>query len=85
MVIKANSDLSIKNYQISCEKILLPGILTIPSNAESVVAFAHGSGSGRLSKRNQYVANVLQNAGVATFQFDLLNETEAVDEKKSLI
>jgi putative phosphoribosyl transferase len=82
MVIKANSELSIKNYQIPCEKILLPGILTIPSNAESVVVFAHGSGSGRLSKRNQYVANVLQNAGVATFQFDLLNETEAVDEKK---
>jgi hypothetical protein len=52
MVIKANSELSIKNYQIPCEKILLPGILTIPSNAESVVVFAHGSGSGRVKEIN---------------------------------
>lgn len=82
MVIKTNSESSTKSYQIACEKILLPGILTIPSNAESVVVFAHGSGSGRLSKRNQYVAKVLENAGLATFQFDLLNETEAIDKKK---
>lgn len=82
MVIKANSESTTKSYQIPCDKILLPGILTIPSNAESVVVFAHGSGSGRFSARNQYVAKVLQDAGLATLQFDLLTETEAADQRK---
>ncbi|NBR06367.1 MAG: alpha/beta hydrolase [Planctomycetes bacterium] len=82
MVTQSNSEASKKDYEIPCDKTFLPGTLTIPSNAESVVIFAHGSGSGRLSVRNQYVAKVLQNAGLATFQFDLLNETEALDQQK---
>ena len=82
MVTQSNSEASKKDYEIPCDKTFLPGTLTIPSNAESVVIFAHGSGSGRLSVRNQYVAKVLQNAGLATFQFDLLNETEVLDQQK---
>ena len=38
--------------------------------------FAHGSGSGRHSPRNKYVAEVLQDAGIATLLIDLLTEEE---------
>jgi len=60
----------------------LGGILRVPPGAVGVVAFAHGSGSGRLSPRNQFVANVLQEAGLATFLLDLLEEPEADDRTK---
>ena len=48
----------------------------------AVVLFAHGSGSGRKSPRNQYVADVLQNAGLGTLLIDLLEEEEASDRSK---
>lgn len=60
----------------------LEGLLAIPPGATGVVAFAHGSGSGRLSPRNQYVAGVLQEAGLATLLLDLLEEEEADDRRK---
>jgi putative phosphoribosyl transferase len=41
-----------------------------------MVLFAHGSGSGRLSPRNNYVAGVLRGRGIATLLFDLLTEVE---------
>jgi dienelactone hydrolase len=44
-----------------------------------VVAFAHGSGSSRFSPRNNYVAEALQDAGLATLLFDLLTDDEAKD------
>ena len=59
----------------------LPGILTIPKESKGVVVFAHGSGSSRLSPRNQHVAQVLQEAGLATLLFDLLDEVEAEDRR----
>jgi len=59
----------------------LPGTLTIPSDAVGAVAFAHGSGSGRFSPRNQFVAEVLQHGGLATLLFDLLEEQEADDRR----
>jgi putative phosphoribosyl transferase len=46
-----------------------------------VVSFAHGSGSGRLSPRNNFVAQVLQEAGIATLLADLLEEDEALDRR----
>jgi dienelactone hydrolase len=55
---------------------LLRGSLGLPQSAAGVVAFAHGSGSGRHSPRNQYVANVLNDAGLATLLLDLLTEHE---------
>lgn len=59
----------------------LDGILTVPANAQGIVLFAHGSGSSRLSKRNQYVANILNDASIATLLFDLLTaEEEGIDE-----
>lgn len=57
----------------------LPGHLTIPAEADSVVVFAHGSGSGRHSPRNQFVAKVLQEAGLGTLLFDLLTPQEEAD------
>lgn len=54
------------------------GILTIPSDATKIVLFAHGSGSGRFSSRNQFVARVLQEHHVATLLMDLLTPKEAV-------
>jgi dienelactone hydrolase len=57
-------------------KIVLEANLSIPKNAQGVVIFAHGSGSSRHSPRNRYVAQVLQNEGIATLLIDLLTEEE---------
>lgn len=60
----------------------LNGILTIPVDRAAVVAFAHGSGSGRFSPRNQFVARVLEENGLATLLLDLLADEEADDREK---
>ncbi len=66
--------------KIPIGEIMLEGNLIIPENAKGIVLFAHGSGSGRFSPRNQYVAATLQKAGIATLLIDLLTEEEeAVD------
>lgn len=54
----------------------LRAILVIPQNAIGIVVFAHGSGSGRLSPRNQFVASFLQQNGLGTLLVDLLTEEE---------
>ncbi|HKJ87246.1 MAG TPA: dienelactone hydrolase family protein [Gammaproteobacteria bacterium] len=54
----------------------LDGELVVPDGAAGLVVFVHGSGSSRLSPRNNYVARVLQGAGMATFLFDLLTASE---------
>ncbi len=46
------------------------------------MAFAHGSGSGRVSPRNQFVARHLQAGGFATLLLDLLEQNEAEDRRK---
>jgi dienelactone hydrolase len=44
------------------------------------VLFAHGSGSSRHSPRNQFVARILNEAGLGTLLFDLLTpDEEAID------
>lgn len=57
----------------------LPGHLAMPEGATSVVVFAHGSGSSRHSPRNQFVATVLNQAGLGTLLFDLLTQEEERD------
>ena len=57
----------------------LEGILCIPDRASGIVVFAHGSGSGRLSPRNNRVACFLQDGGMATLLLDLLTQDEAAD------
>jgi putative phosphoribosyl transferase len=60
----------------------LEGDLTIPLAAQAIVLFAHGSGSSRYSLRNQFVAGVLNNKGIATLLVDLLNQEEKrIDEE----
>ena len=54
----------------------IEGNLIIPIGARGVVLFAHGSGSGRFSPRNQYVAKVLNGAGIGTLLIDLLTKEE---------
>jgi putative phosphoribosyl transferase len=71
-----------REIEITSGKQKLRGILLVPPNAKGVVAFAHGSGSGRFSPRNQFVARVLQEAGFATLLLDLLEETESKDRRK---
>jgi dienelactone hydrolase len=58
------------------------GGLTVPEGAGAAVVFAHGSGSGRLSPRNQRVARTLQRAGLGTLLIDLLEEDEADDQSR---
>lgn len=52
------------------------GMLELPANVQSIVLFAHGSGSSRHSKRNTYVARVLQKNGIGTLLMDLLTPEE---------
>ncbi len=61
----------------------LRGLFARPAAARGVVVFAHDSGSGRLSPRNQYVAAVLQDAGFATLLFDLLTAEEEWNERET--
>ncbi len=58
------------------ETIFLEGDLRIPQNSAGLVVFVHGSGSGRLSPRNQSVAKKLNKDGLATLLFDLLTMSE---------
>ena len=54
----------------------LEGYLSLPTAATGAVVFAHGSGSSRHSPRNRYVADVLNEGGLATLLIDLLNADE---------
>lgn len=57
----------------------LLGTLHVPEGSCALVAFAHGSGSSRLSPRNRAVANAFNMRGVATLLFDLLTAPEEAD------
>ncbi|MCC7023005.1 MAG: dienelactone hydrolase family protein [Thermomicrobiales bacterium] len=60
----------------------LEGAITLPSTPQGIIVFAHGSGSSRHSPRNQYVAQVLQEAGLGTLLMDLLTrEEELIDQR----
>ena len=59
----------------------LEGLLTVPEKAKGLVIFAHGSGSGRFSPRNNQVARRLQESGFATLLPDLLKEGEERDRR----
>jgi pimeloyl-ACP methyl ester carboxylesterase len=65
--------------EVRIPPIGLPGILHVPSDASACVAFAHGSGSSRLSPRNIAVAQALNARGIATLLFDLLTPKEESD------
>ena len=59
----------------------LEAILGVPEMAIGIVIFAHGSGSGRLSPRNNYVARRLRESGLATLLLDLLTPDEEANRR----
>jgi len=61
---------------IQLGKVTLRGQIDVPEGATGIVLFAHGSGSSRLSPRNQLVARILRSGGLATLLFDLLSQEE---------
>jgi putative phosphoribosyl transferase len=69
--------------QIPIGSSSLSGDLDIVDGMQGVVLFAHGSGSGRHSPRNRYVAKVLREAGLGTLLFDLLTEDEEVIDEQT--
>jgi len=71
-----------RSVTIKVENALLDGCLVVPTRAQGVVVFAHGSGSSRHSPRNRYVASMLNQAGYATLLMDLLTlQEERVDQR----
>jgi pimeloyl-ACP methyl ester carboxylesterase len=62
--------------EIAFGELRLQALLGVPAEAEGLVIFAHGSGSGRLSPRNSRVAAALREAGLATLLLDLLTHDE---------
>ncbi len=66
--------------KIPVGNVNVEGILTLPASAKGVVLFAHGSGSGRFSPRNQYVAKEFNKAGIGTLLFDLLTAQEEQED-----
>jgi putative phosphoribosyl transferase len=81
MTTKAKAILEEREVEVEAGRRKLQGILAVPAGARSIVVFAHGSGSGRLSPRNQFVARSLQAGGLATLLVDLLEEDEADDRR----
>lgn len=64
-------------------EISIKGLLFIPKDAVTIVVFAHGSGSGRFSSRNQFVAQYLTEKGLAILLLDLLSEEEEVVDNET--
>lgn len=62
--------------RIPVNAVQLEGALAVPEQAQGLVVFAHGSGSGRFSPRNTFVARILREAGLGTLLPDLLTQEE---------
>jgi len=67
---------------ILVQNVELKGNLEIPKDSDSIVVFAHGTGSDGKSRENIFVASELNKLGVATLLFDLLSEKESKDSEK---
>ncbi|HWH92254.1 MAG TPA: dienelactone hydrolase family protein [Baekduia sp.] len=68
--------MTLRQLELSIGGVILHGDLGLPPEPRGLVIFAHGSGSGRHSPRNQAVARVLEDAGCATLLSDLLADEE---------
>jgi putative phosphoribosyl transferase len=77
----APSAYSARSCEVSIGPLGLGGVLGVPDESKGIVLFAHGSGSGRFSPRNGFVARALREAGFATLLLDLLLEEEALDRR----
>jgi dienelactone hydrolase len=72
-----------REVRVAAGAATLEGNLGVPEGAVGVVLFAHGSGSGRHSPRNRYVAEALRRAGLATLLVDLLTEEEEEEDLRT--
>jgi len=68
------------SIKIAIDNVIVEGELTIPDLPVGIVIFAHGSGSGRFSPRNQFVAKTLNNKCIGTLLFDLLTSEEEQED-----
>jgi len=64
------------NIPLMNQDVMLKGSLYVPENAQGLILFAHGSGSGRFSPRNRFVAQYLNKGAYGTLLFDLLTSSE---------
>lgn len=71
---------ALRSIKFLADRVALEGDLAIPDQAKAVILFAHGSGSGRFSPRNRYVAGALNKAGLSTFLIDLLTKKEEAED-----
>jgi putative phosphoribosyl transferase len=67
------------SVEIEFGPLRLKSLLGVPAAATGLVIFAHGSGSSRLSPRNNRVAAVLRDGSLATLLLDLLTPQEEND------
>jgi dienelactone hydrolase len=72
-----------REIEVPAGEVSLPGILRLPKSPRGVTLFAHGTGSGRHSPRNNAVAEVLDEAGIATLLVDLLTEEEEEEDLRT--
>src|SRR3712207_2623088 len=80
---RARRDEGERVIRIPAGPVELEGDLSVPEEAGGVVLLAHGSGSGRRSPRNRYVARALGEAGLATLLIDLLTPDEGEADRES--
>ena len=66
--------------KIPVSNVVVEGTLNLMPGAKGIVLFAHGSGSGRFSPRNQYVAKEFNKANMGTLLFDLLTKEEEEED-----
>ncbi len=69
----------VASREVTIPPLDLPGILRLPPHPRGIIVFAHGSGSSRLSPRNNAVAEAFATSGLATLLFDLLTLAEEDD------
>jgi putative phosphoribosyl transferase len=69
--------------QVPAGGVRLEGDLHLPSDAQGMVLFAHGSGSSRHSRRNRFVAQALNEAALGTLLIDLLTPQEEILEERT--
>ena len=68
--------------KIKIDEETIEGELSIPSGSRGIVLFAHSAGSSRNSKRNNFIADELQQQGLATLLIDLLTpEEKKIDQQ----
>lgn len=74
---------TLKHFSVNIDipKGVIVGDFTVPEKANTLVIFAHGSGSSRHSPRNKHVAQILNDAGFATLLLDLLTPDEEREDQ----